>query len=448
MKILCIDTGSEALDWLMRCQQWGHEVMWFTKKRDDRTDQLAGNGIVPKLLDYERLRTKYIGWADLIFLTDNTHYTDLLEPFRTLGYPIFGPSPEAGDLELNRAKGQQAMKKAGLQVIPGVVFNDYAVAAKYVEKHPTYLVSKPSGEADKALSYVAEDAASLCYMFGRWEKNDQYRSDAKKHGFILQEKKSGCEMAVGGWFGPGGWSRWWYENFEYKKLMVGDLGPNTGEMGTLSMYVRDSKLAKVALRPMTNALADLDYCGFIDISGMIDERGEFWPFEFTMRPGWPSFYNQTATHQGDPAQWMLDLLTGSDTLQVQENVACVSVVIAIPDFPYSHATKKTVTGIPIYNATDMDHVHLCEVMLDNDVPTQIGDQVVRLPGYVSCGDYIMVVTGTGDTITGARRSAYSAVKKIKMPADPFYRTDIGSGRVANGLEKIQKHGFAKNFKIL
>ena len=448
MKILCIDTGSNGLDFLMRCQDAGHDVLWFTRKRQDHEDQLAGKGIVPKLLDYDLLRTRYIGWADLIWLPDNTHYIDLLEPFRKLGYPIIGPNPITADLELNRARGQEAMQGAGLNTIPSKTFDDYDAAAKFVEKHPTYLVSKPSGDADKALSYVADDAASLVYMMSRWKKNDKYRSDARKHGFILQEKIKGCEMAVGGWFGPHGWNKFFYENFEYKKLMAGDLGPNTGEMGTLSMYVRDSKLAEIALKPMTKLLKKLEYVGFCDISGMIDEKGDFWPFEFTMRPGWPTFYNQTATHEGDPAQWMLDLLNGADTLQVKENVCCVSVVIAVPDFPYSKATKKLVTGIPIYNATDRDHVHLCEVMLEDDVPVQLGDKIMHMPNYVTCGDYIAVVTGCGDTITGARRSAYAAVKKIKMPADPFWRPDIGSGRINHQLEKIQKLGFAKHFSII
>jgi phosphoribosylamine--glycine ligase len=449
MKILILDTASNALDWAMRCQDAGHEIMWYDKPRKDGSRRRAGEGIVPKLTDFDLLRKRYIGWADLIFMPDNTAYTDLLEPYRKMGYPIFAPSPEAADLELNRRLGQEAMKKAGLKTIPGVAFDDYDKAAAFVEKHPTYLVSKPSGDADKALSYVADDAASLIHMLTqRWKKNDKYRSDARKHGFILQEKIKGAEFAVGGWFGPGGWSKWWYENLENKKLMNGDLGPNTGEMGTVSMYVRNSKLADIGLKPMTDQLHKLDYCGFVDIAGMVDEKGQFWPFEFTMRPGWPTFHNQVATHDGDPAQWMLDLLLGNDTLKVKENVCCISVVMAIPDFPYSHLTNKEVSNIPVYNADDREHIHLSEVMLGDDVPTQIGDKVVRLPGYVTCGDYVAVVTGTGDTITGARRSAYSAIKKIKMPASPFYRTDIGACRTARDLEALQKHGFARNFKIL
>lgn len=448
MRILALDIGSNCLDWLMRCQDWGHEVLWWDQPRKDGSRRMAGKGIVPKLVDYGLIR-KYIDRADLIFMPDNAFYTTLLEPYRKLGYPVFGPSPEAAELELNRGKGQAAMKAAGMKIITSVTFNDYDVAAKYVEAHPTFLVSKPSGDADRALSYVADDAASLIHMLTeRWKKNDKYRSDARQHGFILQEKKRGCEMAVGGWFGPGGWSKWKYENAEMKKLMNGDLGPNTGEMGTLSMYVRESKLFDVALKPLTKLLKQLEYVGYVDNNGMVDEDGQFWPFELTMRPPWPGFHNLVATHEGDPAQWMVDLLNGEDTLQVKENVCCVTVVVAIPDFPYSHATNKEVSGIPIYNCGDREHIHLCEVMLADDVPVQIDGAVVRMPHYVTAGDYVLVASGTGDTITGARRSVYAAVKKIRMPGSPFYRTDIGSGRMIKGLPLLQKHGFATNFRFV
>ena len=440
MKIFCMDTTANGLDFLMRCQDAGHEVMWWIRETKDRHGYDSGKGIVPRLTDWEKV-PKWLGWADLIWLPDNAHYIDFLEPYRKMGYPIFGPSVDATELELDRSVGQEAMKKAGLKTIPGVTFDDYDKAAAFVEKHPTYLVSKPSGDADKALSYVAPDAASLIHMLvDRWKKNDKFRRDSKKHGFILQEKKSGVEMAVGGWFGPSGWSPWWYENFEEKKLMNGGLGPNTGEMGTISRYTKKSKLAEVALLPMTKQLRELQYVGFIDNAGMIDTAtGQFWPFEFTPRPPWPGWHNHMAALQGDPAQCMCDLLDGQHTMRVSTDVVC-SVVMAIPDFPYSHFTNKVTSDIPIYGCHDREHVHLSEVKL-GEAPMMMGDQVVRGPCFVTAGDYVCVVTGKGETISSARRSAYAAVKKIQMPADPFYRTDIGV-RLKGKLEEIQKHGYA------
>lgn len=447
--MLIIDCGSNAVDFALRCQDWGHKVLLYDKPRKDGSPKLAGNGIVERLLDYDKLRSKWIDWADIVFLPENAHFLEMLEPYRQRGHPIFGCNLEAREWELDRTVGQEVMKKAGLNVLPSVEFNDYDAAARFVEKHPTYLVSKPSGDADKAMSYVAKDAAELHYMLvDRWKKNEKYVHDAKKHGFILQEKVTGVEMAIGGWFGPHGWSRWFNLNAEYKKLCNGDLGCQTGEMGTLNCYVQKEKLIDVAMTPLTKHLKSIEYVGYVDINGMIDERGEYWPFEFTTRPPWPGFHNMVALHEGDPVQWMLDLLMGRDTLEVKEDTCCVSVVLGLHPFPPADEDDRKHVGTPIYHAGDREHVHLCEAMLAEDVPVQVDDAVVRMPHFVATGGYVAVVTGTGATITGARRSAYAAVKKIHIPSNLLYRTDIGVGRLVTGLPQVQKLGYAKAFTFL
>lgn len=441
MRVLAIDTDSNALDVLMRAQQYGHQVMWWDKPRKDRSERRAGEGIVPKLRDFEQLRKKYLGWADLIWLTGNNAYMEMLEPFRAMGYPVYGGGVESTKWEMDRAEGQRIMKECGLQIIPGREFNDYDSAIAYVKRHGKPFVSKPSGDADKALSYVAESAADLVYMLNRWKKNPKYVSDARQFGFILQEKKVGCEMGVGGWFGPAGWSKPIEENWEYKKLMVGDLGVNTGEQGTLLRFVEESKLADLVLFPLEKKLREIGYVGNIDVNCIIGDDGTPWPLEFTMREGWPAKHNQVALQQGDPVQWMADLVNGKDTMQVR-NECSISIVVSIPDYPFSTYTGKEVEGIPIYGATDMEHVHLCEAMLGDSVPLQVGAKVMDQPCYVTAGDYVAVVTGTGDTITGARRSAYAAVQKIKIPNSPGWRTDIGRGKLVDSLERIQALGYA------
>jgi phosphoribosylamine--glycine ligase len=248
-------------------------------------------------------------------------------------------------------------------------------------------------------------------------------------------------MAVGGWYGPGGWSKWFVENWENKKLMDGDLGVATGEMGTLVRMVKKSKLADKVLLPIGPLLKQLDYVGYVDNNTIIDSSGDPWPLEWTMRDGWPLRHNLTALIKNeDPAQWMLDLIMGKDTIDAVDGEVCVSIVMACPDFPYSKITNKEVCGIPIYGAIDK-HIHLSEVMLGN-APVMIGDKVVTMQTYVSAGDYWLIATGCGETITGARKSAYTAIRKIHAPNSPFYRLDIGRGRMLEQLPEIQKHGYA------
>jgi phosphoribosylamine--glycine ligase len=430
----------------LRAQLAGWQVKWFDKARNDGQPRLAGTGMIDKIKDFNELRAKWMDWADLIYLPDNIFYLDFMEPYRLKGYPILAPSPDAAALEVDRDVGQKAMKRAGIPIMESKEFNDYDAAIAFVKKNPQFLVSKPSGDANKALSYVASDPADLVYMLGRWKGREDLRKAAKSDGFILQERKYGIEMAVGGWFGPHGWSKFFYENWEYKKLMADDLGVATGEMGTLSRMTKRSKLAEQVLLPMTEQLHALNYVGYIDNNCIIDDDGP-WPMEFTMRDGWPSKHNVTHhVKNEDPIQWMLDLVNGEDTIEAIEGEVGISVLIALPDFPYSKVTNKELCGIPIRGANDMEHIHLGEVMLGT-APTMVGDKVVDLPGYVTCGDYTMVVTGVGANITEARRDAYNAVKKVKIPNNPFYRPDIGAGRMKKQLPELHKLGYGKGLEF-
>ncbi|OYV27494.1 MAG: hypothetical protein B7W98_01665, partial [Parcubacteria group bacterium 20-58-5] len=164
----------------MRSQQFGHEVKWYDRPRGDGTPRRAGEGIIEKIRDYDALRKKWIGWADLIYLPDNAHYLDMLEPFRKIGYPIYAPGVEAAELELNRGAGQRAMKAAGIPIMESKTFTDYPAAIRFVQKNQHFLVSKPSGDANKALSYVAHDAADMTYMLERWAQREDLVKAAKE----------------------------------------------------------------------------------------------------------------------------------------------------------------------------------------------------------------------------------------------------------------------------
>jgi phosphoribosylamine--glycine ligase len=441
MKILVIDVGSNALDLCMRWQRAGHEVKWYDKPRPDGTDRHAGEGIVEKIREFNDLRKKWIGWADLIYTPDNVCYLDLLEPYRKIGYPIHGCNLEAVEWELDREVGQRVMEECGMPIIPGKTFHDYDSAIAYVKKQGTAFVSKPSGDGERAMSYVANSAADLVYMLERWKDIPKYVKSAKEDGFILQQKIDGMEMAVGGWFGPSGWSKaGWVQNIEHKKLFPGDLGVNTGEQGTVARIVRKCKLADQVLKPATEHLHRIGYVGYVDVNCMITHDGTPYPLEWTCRDGWPIRHNLTALIESDPAQWMLDLVNGKDSLKVKNDAVCISVVMALPDYPYSHVTNKDLCGIPVYGAEDREHLHWSEIMI-GDAPREVNGKVVTLPGPVTAGDYVLVATGLGETITGARRSVYSALKKVKIPNSPFYRTDIGAGRLKKHLPALQRLGY-------
>jgi phosphoribosylamine-glycine ligase len=177
---------------------------------------------------------------------------------------------------------------------------------------------------------------------------------------------------------------------------------------------------------------------------MVDGSGQFWPFEFTMRPGWPTFHNQMATHKGDPAQWMLDACNGEDTLEVSTAIA-VGIVVAQPDYPYSHATKRETENVPIYGVTTKNRKHIAPQSVKVTVMPQMdGNTVVDRDMWATAGDYLAVVTGTGRSVKQAAERAYAVVKDIHVP-DLMYRDDCHE-KTEKDIPELQKHGYATEFQ--
>lgn len=440
MLILVVDPMGLSVDWCLRCIAAGHTVKMYTK--GSRASHI-GQGLIDKVDNWK----KYMNVADLVFVTDNMEFMDEIDEYIKKGYPIYGPGKRAAKLELDRMYGQKVIKEFNGAIIPSYEFRNYDKAIQFVKDNPKRYVSKPCGEEeDKSLSYVAKDEAD---MIGFLTKRKQKGKGSPY--FILQEFKPGIEIAVTGIFGPGGWADWWCEGFEFKKQMNDDLGVNTGEMGTVTRYTKESKLADMLMKPMEKTLKKIGYVGMLDMNCIVDEKdGTPWPMEWTARPGWPMWnIMQPLMDNDDPAEWMLDVVKGnSKSFQAKEGT-CVGVVMANSDFPFNKKEEEDYLNFAIL--TDdvpedrMDNLHPCEIKLSETMKMIDGNLVENVPEWGTAGSYILVCTGTGKTVTEAKDKAYELVKMVKLGNDPQYRTDIGE-RCEKALSKLRKHGFCLGWK--
>jgi len=195
--------------------------------------------------------------------------------------------------------------------------------------------------------------------------------------------------------------------------------------------------------PMEAELLKAGHRGDFAIGCGIDSKGKAWPFEFTCRLGWPAFFIQCASHPCDPAQWMFDLLKGEDSLKVSRDVS-MGVVLAQPRYPYGDAEPKEVEGNPIAGADEMwDQVHPVDMMIGKGPAMQDG-KVVDKPIYQTSGEYVMVVTGLGKTVSKAKDKVYGAVDKIKF-SNMIVRNDVGDG-VIKKLPELHKFGYAMDMQ--
>lgn len=427
-----MDSVGEILPLAIRCVKAGHQVrVWFSPDNHGET----GKGFK----GVERV-SNWLGsvkWADIVIPSGNHDFMPKLDSLRKMGIKVFGPSVASANLEIKRAEGMKFFTDHGIEVPEWKQFADLKAAETHVRKTNERYVFKTLGdEDDKSLSYVGKSPADMIARLQRWQ-------DLKmnpKGPVMLQEVIDGIEFAVSRWMGKEGFIGQANINWEFKKLLSGDCGPNCGESGTIMQYVHESKLADEVLLPLEDDLVKMGHLGDIDVNCIIDEKGKAWPLEFTMRLGWPAFNIMLATHKGDPVQWMLDACNGVDSLVTSPAVAC-GIVLAQPDYPNSKLTKAELANIPIYgvNSDNKKFIAPQSVKIDR-MPDMDGDTVVERDIWCTTGDYIAVVTGLGKTVKRATERAYQTIKELHVP-NLMYRDDIGE-KLKDQIPKLQKHGYA------
>lgn len=424
------DAGDGLLDLALRAQACGHQSRFFLRKFDPRTRPI-GRGLVELVPDWR----PSMDWCDIAILESNGAYMQEMDAWRRRGCMIVGGNAESAAWELDREKGMNVFRKAGIPVPEFRVMTDYDQAIRYVERRGEVFYSKPcSDTADKSLSAKTGIPEDPTWMLRKWKRKHGGRPPSP---FLLQEAIKGVEFAVGAWFGPSGFSDDGFEeNFEGKRLFAGDIGPNTGEMHTVMRYVKHSKLAEKVLLPLEEQLAELQYCGNIDVNCIIDSQGRAWPLEHTVRNGYPSTNIELSMLQWDPIVFLYELCCGASTRGAHRiDEPTIGVVLALPPYPYPPRDYEELMGVPIYGLEESGLLdfHPCEI--------QKGDDTL----YTSAGYYVGVVTGAGETVREAARQAYKNLAKISMPSSPFYRNDAGV-RLKRDLPKLQEHGFAAGFE--
>jgi len=439
MKLLLVDAEAMGLDFAMRCAAADHEVRWFRYSPPGKPPLRDGEGIKGfTIVDDWREHMGWVGRDGLIVTTGNWRFLHELDRYRDMGFKVFSPTVASARLEINRAAGMDAMQSAGIDVPPYQVFGSLEDAERFARKSDRAWVHKPMGdEADKALTYVASDPADMC----GWLRRQIASGKTLKGQCMLQEKIDMlAEVGVSGWFGPDGFlPDRWQVCFEHKNLMEGERGPATGEMGTICQYVEDDKLAEQMLKPMEPILRALGHRGDFAVGAGIDTQGRAWPFEFTCRLGWPAFFLQVASHRGDPAKWMRDLLDGRDSLKVSYDVA-IGVVMAQPRFPYANSPPEMVEGVPIAGVEDvLDDVHLVSAMIGKG-PRMEGGKAVEGPTHQTTGEMVLVATALGKTVDRARAKVYRTIDGIRFP-NAIYRSDIGC-KVIEAMPALHRFGYA------
>jgi phosphoribosylamine---glycine ligase len=436
MRVLLLEeTADGLLDLAIRGQVLGHQIRYHVGSYDQHRHP-TGRGLIERVPDWH----SSIPWADLIIAGGNGKWLRELDSVRQRGTLMIGGHYDASQWELDRMIGMAAFKKGGIPTPPYRQCMNLDEAIACVADVNEGFACKPCGSVgDKSLSFVGKTAEETIWRLKRWKRSGKQFPG----GLMVQKLVKGVEFAVGAWVNHNGFVDGIEENFETKRMFAGDLGPNTGEMGTVMRLVRQSKLFEKVLKPLEDRIASMGYTGNIDVNCIIDEDGTPHPLEWTSRLGWPSTNIELALHKSDPIEFLACVASGDTPPARQFNTVAVGVVMALPPYPFGHERVEEVVGVPVWGITPSieDNIHFADVMI-GEAPSVGKNNTGREPHLTTAGSYVLVATGTAETVVGARREAHRVLERIRIPASPFWRNDIGS-RLRSEIPKLQKFDFAR-----
>jgi phosphoribosylamine---glycine ligase len=348
----------------------------------------------------------------------------LVDELVAAGIPAFGPSRLAARLEGSKAFMKDFAVRHGIRTARHLRVSEPSELGRAVAGFPAPPVVKADGLCAGKGVVVAETHEQALAAAERMLTGSSF-GDAGRT-VVLEERLEGAEASVHA-VSDGERCFVLPAAQDHKRISDGDLGPNTGGMGSyapaplvtpaLLQRIRDEVLDRT-LRGMQ---ADgVPYRGTLYAGLMITPDNEPMLLEFNVRFGDPETQALVHVLDGDFAQALLGAATGRlDPGAVRTAEAhALCVVLAAEGYPGAPRTGDVIQGLDEAEAVPGVEIYHAGTRLD-------GDRVL------TAGGRVLGVTARGATLGLARERAYQAAELIRYPGKQM-RRDIGH-RALGGL---------------
>ncbi len=339
----------------------------------------------------------------------------IVDHFRKTGIPVFGPTQAAAQIEASKAFSKALFQQYGIPCAESQTFSDVAAAKDYVKLKGAPLVIKADGLAAGKGVIMAETLAEALQAVASVMESKTFGTAGEK--VIIEEKLRGKEMSFFA-ITDGKTVLPTVSACDYKRIMDGDLGPNTGGMGSYSppyFYTPElgKKIISKIIEPTIKAMAaeKRPYQGVL-YAGLMINNGEPKLLEYNARFGDPECQIIMPRLKSDLLDIILAAIEGK-LESVQPNWSeevCVGVVMASGGYPGDYKT-----GFPISGLDDVDK----DVMVFH-AGTKVGNKPREV---LTCGGRVLSVVATGKTTEEARKKIYANLPRIHFEGAQ-YRGDI------------------------
>lgn len=344
----------------------------------------------------------------------------LVDLLSDIGIPCFGPNKAAAIIEGSKAFSKELMKKYNIPTAKYEIFSDINKAFNYVSKQKMPIVIKADGLALGKGVIIAEtyDEAKIAI---KSMMEDKVFGDSGNH-IVIEEFLTGPEVSVLS-FTDGKTVKPMISSMDHKRALDGDLGLNTGGMGTIAPnpYYTDEiaeRCMKEIFIPSIEAMNSegRTFKGCLYFGLMLTEDGPK-VIEYNCR-------------FGDPETQVVLPLLKSDLLEIMQAVTEERLAECEVEFTGQNACCLVIAsgGYPVrYNKGyeidikgDIDNLYFAGAALNDGK-------------LLTSGGRVLGITAIADSLKDAIDKAYEQAKYVDFK-DAYYRKDIGA-RALKALEE-------------
>ncbi len=329
------------------------------------------------------------------------------------GIPVFGPDRYGAQLEASKSFAKDVMARAGIRTAAHRTFDDAAEAlAHLAEREPPFVIKADGLAGGKGVLVTDDEEAAAAWVI------DCLDPDAFGDGalVVIEDHLAGPEISVfaicdGSTAVPLEPAR------DYKRLLDGDRGPNTGGMGSYSPVTDlpddliDTTMDQVVAPVMKTMAADSHpYVGFLYVGFVLTDGGPS-VLEFNCRLGDPETQVVLPRLESDLAEILLAATHGELAGHTPRwtDGAAVNVVLAAEGYPVDPVRGDRIKGVGGIEDALVFHAGTS----DADGP------------LVTAGGRVLNVVGQGPDVATARSAAYAAADRIRFRGKQ-YRRDIAA----------------------
>jgi phosphoribosylamine--glycine ligase len=426
MKILVIGSGGREHALVWKLAQSPHVTeMWcapgnagIAQERTEKTEEAIecvniSAEDLPKLLAFAQEKK-----IDLTVVgPDNPLALGIVDLFQQHGLRIWGVNQKAAQFESSKVFSQKFMEKYGIPTAAAGTFSDVVAAKKFCASLGGKCVVKADGLA-------LGKGVLICVNQAEAEKAVDEIMVSKAFGVagtrvVIQEFLEGIEVSLHA-LCDGKTAKIFPTSQDHKRALDGDLGLNTGGMGTYSPtpFLTGAQLAETArkvLEPfMRGCEAEgIDYRGLLYPGVMLTKAGPK-ILEFNARFGDPETQVYLTRLDNDLVELLDASVSGTlDKIELKwKPAASVCVVMASGGYPGNYAKGKPIRGLDdAAKLPDVKVFHAGTAFKDGQIITN--------------GGRVLGVTAWGKDLKAAQTAAYAAVEKIHFDVAQF-RRDIAA----------------------